>query len=315
MRAVFVTRDCLVSTSSAEGPEAELQLRPAAATSLRLLAERRLFIILLEPVPHWAPAAGQPAADQGSARHLLGLIHAGGGQLDAILRCPHLPQDRCGCWGSHPGFLYAAATQLDLRLEECYVLCTEPNDVQLALRVGCRPILILNEHSIGDLYADQQPEPRDFPIARDLNSAVQYLLCEEEANDELGHARQPASPVQRDEEIAPAGEPPEFSPVLTLLSPVPGKAPLLANIPQLSRRARQWLLVYVLGGVWLSLGIAYLLTHLYRVQHFPAWVWYLTLQFIPRPVRGLLFIFSGIILVAVSLRAFLRLAPGNGKRS
>jgi tellurite resistance protein TehA-like permease len=66
--------------------------------------------------------------------------------------------------------------------------------------------------------------------------------------------------------------------------------------------------------VWLSLGIAYLLTHLYRVQPFPEFVYYLTLQFIPRPVRAALFILTGVGAVAVSLRAFLNLFPANGKR-
>jgi len=176
-------------------------------------------------------------------------------------------------------------------------------------------MLLLNGHTIGDFYDGYQPEPRDFPIACDFASAVQYVLCEEEANEEWGHPRQPSSVSQLAEEMMPVGEMPEFSPMLKLLSPIPGaKRALLAGIPQLDRHARQWLLLFILGGVWLSLGIAYLLTHLYRVQPFPAFVWYLTLQFIPRPVRGLLFILTGLFVVVISLRAFAHLFPSNGKR-
>jgi hypothetical protein len=114
--------------------------------------------------------------------------------------------------------------------------------------------------------------------------------------------------------MAPVGEAPEFSPTLKLLSPIPGaKGALLAALPQVSRTAWRWLAVFVAGGVWLSLGIAYILTHLYRVQPFPEFVWYLTLQFIPRPVRGLLFILTGMVVVVVSLRAFMHLFP-NGRR-
>jgi hypothetical protein len=80
------------------------------------------------------------------------------------------------------------------------------------------------------------------------------------------------------------------------------------------RHVRQWLVLFVLGGVWLSLGIAYLLTHLYRVQPFPEFVWYLTLQFVPRPIRGLLFIAGGMVVVAMSLRAFLQLFPSGDRR-
>jgi len=64
-----------------------------------------------------------------------------------------------------------------------------------------------------------------------------------------------------------------------------------------------------------SLGIAYLLTQLYRVQPFPEFVYYLTLQFIPRWARGALFILGGVVVVAVSLRAFLRLfSPAAGRK-
>jgi hypothetical protein len=106
----------------------------------------------------------------------------------------------------------------------------------------------------------------------------------------------------------------EVHPTLRLLSPVPGARVLPVSLPQISRTARQWLALFVFGGVWLSLGIAYILTHLYRVQPFPEFVWYLTLQFIPRPVRGLLFIGTGVAVVAISLRAFLRLFPNNGRK-
>jgi hypothetical protein len=58
--------------------------------------------------------------------------------------------------------------------------------------------------------------------------------------------------------------------------------------------------------VGLSLGIAYLLTHLYRIQPFPAIAYYVTLQFIPRPLRGALFIIWGGIVVVLALRSFYR---------
>jgi D-glycero-D-manno-heptose 1,7-bisphosphate phosphatase len=306
LKAVFITRDSLLQEAGPQEAQ-DARLRAGVPESLRLLADNHLFTILLDPRPHRSGATEDAAAPS-----LLELLRAKGGKVDALLECPHAPEDHCGCWSAYPGFLYAAAAQLELRLDECYLLCSGPNDVHLAGKVGCRPILVLDGHTIGELYGGHQPEPADFPVARDVASAVQYVLCEEEAAERVSHARQPTRPSQPDEETAPAGEMPEFSPKLTLLSPVRArKGLLLPAIPPLSQSARRWLLMYILGGVWLSLGIAYLLTHLYRVQHFPEWVWYLTLQFIPRPVRGLLFIMSGVALVFASLRSFLRLMPGG----
>ena len=153
-------------------------------------------------------------------------------------------------------------------------------------------------------------------MARDLAGAVEYLLCEEDGNQHWGYPRQVASGASEPEEMSAAVELPETSPALQLFSPLPvGARPLVPVMPQLNRRVGQLQFLFVVGGVWLSLGIAYMLTHLYRVQHFPEFVWYLTLQFIPRPIRGLLFIGSGMLLVGASLRAFLGVSgrQGGGK--
>jgi len=315
LKALFVKRDCLLQVAPADAGEAAgMQLRPGVAKDLHILAAQDLYIIVLDATPCGTSAETQ-AAEEGVMQRMLDLIREGGGRVDALLQCPHRSEDACGCWSAHPGFLYAAAAQLELRLDECYLLCSEPNDVNLAYKVGCRPVLVLDGHSIGDLYGGHQPEPRDFPIARDFHSAVRFVLAEEEANQMWGHPRPPSSVSQLDDEVAKAEETPEFSPTLRLLSPVPGKrGALVASLSQLNRSASRLLVLFVFGGVWLSLGIAYILTHLYRVQPFPEFVWYLTLQFIPRPVRGFLFIVTGVIVVVVSLRAFVRLFPNNTRR-
>ncbi len=310
MKVVFVKRDCLVLPDASEE---SMRLAPGVGASLRLLADARFLVVLLDPNgPAHAAGSESRAAE---TELMLKLIRGQGGQVHALVGCPHQPGVPCGCWHTRAGLLYAAAAELDLRLDECYVIGTEPEDVHLARKAGCRPVLCLGERSIAELYGGHQPESHDFPIARNLESATQYLLCEEEANDLWGFARQPSSAMP-DEEPDRAEALPEFAPELSLLATIPGRGALrLAGVPALSRRSRNALLALVLGFVWLSLGIAYILTHLYRVQHFPEFVWYLTLQFIPRPVRGLLFILSGMILVGLSLRAFQQVAPARGKRT
>jgi histidinol phosphatase-like enzyme len=314
LKAVFVKQDCLVEPAPAAAPaQPSMLLRPGVAAGLGALAERKLFIIVLD-VGSCSVAPEAVAAAKGAIRTMLGAIRAGGGHVDALMQCLHEPVSGCGCWSTYPGFLYAAAARLDLRLDECYLLCDQASDVLLAYRAECRPMLILDGHGIGDLYDGHQPEPSDFPIARDFPAAVQYVLTEEEASEEWGRARQPA-PRPQLEEVAPAGEIPKFSPTLELFSPVPGvRGFLLYGLPQVGSSARKWLLAFVVGAVGLSLGIAYMLTDLYRRQPFPEFVYYLTLQFIPRPVRGLLFILGGVAVVAMSLRAILRLSSGTGGR-
>ncbi|RLT35613.1 MAG: YvcK family protein [Chloroflexi bacterium] len=53
---------------------------------------------------------------------------------------------------------------------------------------------------------------------------------------------------------------------------------------------KRWLLVLLIGVVIMGLGFAYLLREVYASFTFPTWVGTVTLQFIPRWIRGLLFI-------------------------
>ena len=64
---------------------------------------------------------------------------------------------------------------------------------------------------------------------------------------------------------------------------------------------KRWLLLLLLGITFVSLGIAYLFTQAYRTQPFPYWVTTVTLQFIPRTERGLLFVAAGFAVAGVAL--------------
>jgi 2-phospho-L-lactate transferase/gluconeogenesis factor (CofD/UPF0052 family) len=83
-----------------------------------------------------------------------------------------------------------------------------------------------------------------------------------------------------------------------------------ANLPGRERRARlrrwlrpglsikRWIFIYFVSLTFLALGLGLILAHLYRTAPFPEPVYYLTLQFIDRFYRGLLFLFVGVGLMA-----------------
>lgn len=86
-----------------------------------------------------------------------------------------------------------------------------------------------------------------------------------------------------------------------------GGLPVMARIGALSKwlypgmHVKRWLLLLCLSVVMLGLGLAYFLAHLYRIERFPEFVWYITLQFLPRPARGAIFFGAGVSLAYVSL--------------
>ncbi len=66
-------------------------------------------------------------------------------------------------------------------------------------------------------------------------------------------------------------------------------------------KVKRWLACIFLGILLLALGVAYVLVHFYREATFPEWTYYATLQFIPRLLRGALFLLLGLGLIALGL--------------
>jgi uncharacterized cofD-like protein len=64
---------------------------------------------------------------------------------------------------------------------------------------------------------------------------------------------------------------------------------------------KRWLLLLFAGITVVSLGAGYLLVDLYRTWSFPSVFYYLTLQFIPRAWRGLLFAVVGVGAIVVAV--------------
>lgn len=69
---------------------------------------------------------------------------------------------------------------------------------------------------------------------------------------------------------------------------------------------KRWLGLLVVGLVLLSLGIAYLLADVYRTGDFPSGAEVVTLQFLPRPARALLFGILGLFACWLALQGLYR---------
>lgn len=293
MKAVLLMRECILPGKAPEVIPDETR------AALRALAQGELFTILLDP-----GGEGHPMTPATAAR-LAGAVEAVGGRIDAVLWCPHVPDAGCGCWGNHPGLIEEATARFDLQPNESFLIASGLADVEMAVAAGVRPILNLQGRAIGDLLGDRMTH-KDFPVARKLEQAVDYVFSEDRTTAQLGRPRQFVTPsTMEDRPLLAAGPP-----MVTAVS----RAAVAANrrVRLRPREAVRWLTLLVVGGVWLSLGIAYLLTHLYREQAFPAVAWYLTLQFIPRLARGVLFILTGVAVVLLASWSYMH-AFGNGQ--
>ncbi len=75
----------------------------------------------------------------------------------------------------------------------------------------------------------------------------------------------------------------------------------MMKLLQPGMRVKRWVALIFVGLVATSLGFAYILTHIYRVQPFPEVAGVLTLQFIDRLERGILFVVFGLFFFFIGL--------------
>jgi histidinol phosphatase-like enzyme len=307
MKAVFINQATLLRDSHIDTvtPEEGWQLMPATIEAVRLLAGDETLVLLYCARPDHPQHHGeeQPVPEEllRTARQL----EAGGGRVDGVIGCGRAPAavERDGT--PYPGLVWSAVARFSLRPEQCYLIGDTLEDVATATAAGVRPVVILGDRTIEQVFGREDLD-KDFPMAADLVTAVQYIQVEDDITLQIGQPRGEAVAVPSDL-LLPGNL--ERLATVTVLSPL---ANTLAEQTGRTRVQRadivRWLFLLSFGALGLSLGIAYLLTHLYRVQPFPEFVYYLTLQFIPRALRGMLFILIGGAVIAVAAKSILRSA-------
>jgi len=305
MNAVFISKTSILRDShiDLDSPPESWQLAPATMEAMRLLATEERLVFVFDAYCQQAEAITEEEEEAESHRlhTLVRQVEAGGGRLDGLVTCQHADVGACACWGNTPGVLWVVSSQMNLSLDGCFVVGDCERDVETAASAGARPILILGGRTVSDVQRERPPH-KDYPIATNLTAAVAYVNTEEESNQTLGHPRATARPVPPTEELYAD---PDRLPIFDVTSRTAQnrQADIHRSRVQL-RDLGRWLSLFIAGALGLSLGIAYLLTHLYRLQPFPGFVYYVTLQFIPRAIRGALFVILGILMLALTARSF-----------
>lgn len=65
-----------------------------------------------------------------------------GGRIEAVYYCPHAPHDQCACRKPRCGLFRQIAEQMNVDLENALAVGDSLRDIQAALAVGAKPILV-----------------------------------------------------------------------------------------------------------------------------------------------------------------------------
>ena len=186
-RAVFVDRDgTLIYDKDCLRTADELELIPGVADAVRELNHHgwRAVVVTNQPVI----AKGWCTEQDLQRMHnkletLLGQEHA---FLDRIYYCPHHPEAgfageradlkmRCACRKPAPGMVQRAASDLNIDLQQSWLIGDTTTDIQTAKNAGVRSILVRSGY--GGKDGKHAAEP-DF-VFETLNEAVKFLIAQD----------------------------------------------------------------------------------------------------------------------------------------
>lgn len=97
-----------------------------------------------------------------------------GGRIDAVFYCPHSAEMNCACRKPKPGLLLEIGQRFGVPLEGVPVVGDSLRDLEGAVAVGARPLLVRTGKGMRTLAAGGMPP--DTPVFADLAAAVDHLL-------------------------------------------------------------------------------------------------------------------------------------------
>ena len=102
-------------------------------------------------------------------------VEAAGGSLAGVYCCPHRPDEGCDCRKPAPGLLRQIEHDFGRSLHGAPLIGDKLSDIDAALAVGARPMLVRTGYGLqtANALGDRKPE-----VHADLASAVAALLDE-----------------------------------------------------------------------------------------------------------------------------------------
>jgi histidinol-phosphate phosphatase family protein len=193
MKAVLLDRDGVINALvhhqesgviDAPFTRSQFRLLPRVPEAVRLLNDLGLAVAIVSNQPGIAKGHLKAEMLKAFERTMLKQIQAAGGRIDHIYYCLHHPEakvrklrKRCDCRKPEIGMLKNAAADLQVALDECYMVGDGITDVMAGSRAGCRTIFV-GRWKCEICQFTEAPHARPAFVAKDLWEAANMIRVE-----------------------------------------------------------------------------------------------------------------------------------------
>lgn len=178
VRAVFLDRDGVINENRPDHVKswAEFEFLPGALDALRLLREAgwRAIVVTNQAIIH-RNITPRTVVDDINQR-MRDTVEIHGGRIDAVLCCPHRPDEACECRKPRPGLLLQAAARFNLPLDQCYIVGDAYSDMQAGRAVGCRTIMVRTGRGLQQMMTAPALSLRPHQVVTDLADAAAWMI-------------------------------------------------------------------------------------------------------------------------------------------
>lgn len=183
-KCVFIDRDGTIN--KCEGfikDKDQLKLLPGAAEAIKKLNASRYLCVLITNQPVIARGELSLEGLDELQKHLETCLGEGGAYLDGYYFCPHHSDSgfegevselkfKCVCRKPEAGLLIKAADELNISLEDSYMIGDSTADILCGKRAGTRTIGVRTGRALSDGKYAAEPDA----MCEDLNAAVDMIL-------------------------------------------------------------------------------------------------------------------------------------------
>jgi D-glycero-D-manno-heptose 1,7-bisphosphate phosphatase len=177
-KAVFLDRDGVINRNlnkyvlSIES----VQIIPRSLQAIANLAKSEYAVVIVTNQSAIGRGLITEEIAQNINNFILEKIQSTNGIIDGIYLCPHHPKTHCVCRKPNPGMLTQAAAELNLDLENSWLVGDAITDIQAAIAANVKPVMVGTGRGTEQAANLNSDKLAHVPFVKDLYEAVEDIL-------------------------------------------------------------------------------------------------------------------------------------------